>query len=87
MDSDKTFPDRATCSHYDKFHPRGFVPFLNQVARGILPGLNVTISDRYVMVHSLLSKYQMPCDVHFTPEGYKALARHDWTVLSELLAR
>lgn len=86
FDSNKTLPNRSTCKNYHYFFQQGFVSALNEVARDVIgPKLDVTISDRYQAVHPLLERYQNPCDVHFTREGYEVLARNDWNLLSKLL--
>ena len=86
FDSYGTFPNRSNCKNYDKFHKKGVVPALNKAILDVItPKLNLTVVDRYRAVQPLLEKYQNPCDVHFTRQGYQELARNDWNTVSKLL--
>eukprot|EP00310_Coccolithus_braarudii_P023622 CAMPEP_0183345282 /NCGR_PEP_ID=MMETSP0164_2-20130417/10761_1 /TAXON_ID=221442 /ORGANISM="Coccolithus pelagicus ssp braarudi, Strain PLY182g" /LENGTH=249 /DNA_ID=CAMNT_0025516413 /DNA_START=9 /DNA_END=755 /DNA_ORIENTATION=+ len=85
FDSADTYPDRATCKNYNKFHKQGWIGKLNAAAREALEPLGVVINDRYAAIHPVLGKHQRACDVHFGGDGYKLLATNDWHIISGLL--
>jgi len=85
FDSNATRPNSTTCVNFNKFHQLGFVHKLNAEARKSLSEMDVTINDRYSVVHPVLEQYQKPCDVHFTPEGSLIMARHDLEVFARIL--
>ena len=58
---------------------------LNDVVRSVAASHQVLISDRFAAVQPELHKYQHPCDVHYTYEGYQVLARVDWEVAANAL--
>jgi hypothetical protein len=65
--------------------PAGVVSKLNEVARRVMLKLNVTFNDRFFVVHSELGSLQRPCDIHFHPNGSRALAENDWEVILDSL--
>jgi hypothetical protein len=81
LDSPDTVP-KSTCHNH--FHKAGFVSELNLASR-VLKLRNVTINDRYTMIHPHLGEYQNPCDVHFSQAGYRSIAVHDWQIFTKLL--
>ena len=85
FDSNGTRPNRSSCKDYDKFHPGGYVPKLNTIARQVMAELNVTFNDRYHVIISELKRYQRPCDIHFQTRGYEKIADKDWTIFSNIL--
>jgi len=85
FDSNDTWPNKETCNNYDKFHKSGFVPTINNAASVSLRKMNVTINDRYSIVQPELGRYQHPCDIHYTTEGYKFMASHDLEFFSNAL--
>ena len=84
MDSPETTPDREMCPHYKKFHPKGFVPFLNEVATKFLPRFNVSINNRYQASHPVPKLHQRPCNIHFYPSGHQLLAKQDWRSMADI---
>ncbi|MCG6189946.1 SGNH/GDSL hydrolase family protein [Maribellus maritimus] len=46
----------------------------NEVAKTIMKKSNIPIDDLYAFVLPKMEKLQLPNNVHFTPEGYEALA-------------
>jgi acyl-CoA thioesterase-1 len=86
FDSNATTPDKATCPHYDKFHKKGFISAMNEVAISLSQELGMIINDRYSFVLPVLEKYQNKCDVHFGVEGSKLMATEDWKLFAELLS-
>ena len=85
FDSYKTWPNKDTCPHYDKFHKVGFVQQLNDAAIATLSKFSVTINDRYSIIQPELDQYQKPCDVHYNDKGYELLAKQDLAVFTKLL--
>ena len=74
------------CKNYNKFHSKGFVSKLNDIAKNVsLQNDNVIINDRYSTIFPVLDKYQKPCDIHFIDKGYQLLAKHDWELFSKIL--
>ncbi len=84
FDSNTTWPT-SSCKNYGLFHKSGFVPKLNEEAVSSLSKINVTINDRYSVIHRELEKYQFPCDVHFTELGYALMAKQDLRVFADIL--
>lgn len=87
FDSKDTYPDRATCRHYNEYHKEGFVSKLNDLARQLAPALNITINDRYQVIQPVLGEYQKRCDIHYTAAGYQVLANNDMAVISKVLPK
>jgi len=85
FDSDATWPNKETCKNLPQFHKSGFVQTLNNAASVSLRKINVTINDRYSIIHPMLGRYQKPCDIHYTKEGYELMARHDLEIFSNIL--
>lgn len=50
------------------------VPQYNDVARRVMAGMGVSVDDLFAFVEPHVSQWQIPGDVHFTSEGYAALA-------------
>ncbi len=85
FDSNMTFPNKASCPHYEKFHKAGFVSAMNEIAVSVAKDLGVTINDRYSFILPVLGDYQMICDIHYKDSGYQLMAEHDWEIISSIL--
>jgi len=46
----------------------------NQAARNVMQEFGVPVNDLYPVAFARLSELQQPANVHFTPDGYRALA-------------
>jgi hypothetical protein len=87
FDSSATIPDMSTCKNYNRFFKAGLVQKLNHEAIVSLAEINVTINDRYSVIRPVLEQFQRPCDIHYTPEGYVLLAKHDLSVFVSILQK
>lgn len=54
----------------------GDVPGYNAIALRVMTENGVAIDDLYAAVEPHVAEYQLPQDVHYTPEGYAFLAQH-----------
>lgn len=59
----------------------------NAIARKIMDENGVAIDDRYTFALPQLAKIQLSANVHFTPEGYKALADQVVAAIVKALAK
>jgi len=88
LDSDDTSRLAASsdvCPNSHKFHKAGMFSHLNDIAKRVCQKHNVIVNDRHQIILPLLGQYQNPCDIHFSPEGYEFLAKHDFDFISNVL--
>lgn len=85
LDRNTTTEEKSLCPHGEtKFHSAGFIHAMNEIAIQVAEELDVFFIDRYSAILPHLNEYQKPCNMHFTPDGYRILAEVDGTAYKNL---